>query len=187
MYQVKGMIYGTADLLFNEMTEAEKRAIEENIPLPKMTREQRIEEAWQKYPQDEQGAYIRPWMFKVVLVAGANKGKIKDGRYSVGPALMATVFVDGVVRLTPSKADYIHQAMGKRPPKTGGAAMIYRPTFKQGWTANFKINVIDDIRNPEAIRMSLEQAGLLVGFGAWRPEHGRFSVPEWEVIKKGEK
>jgi len=38
-----------------------------------------------------------------------------------------------------------------------------------------------DRRDADAIRRGLEEAGLLVGLGSFRPENGRFIVTEWRV------
>ena len=31
------------------------------------------------------------------------------------------------------------------------------------------------------VRLALEQGGVLVGLGSWRPRYGRFRITTWEV------
>ncbi len=186
MYQIKGKIQGTADLLFNQMTLETQENLRTGKSGGKISDSQRMEEAKKQYPIDENGnAIVTSWMFKQVLASGAKAGKIQEGRKNIAQFIIATVFVDGYIHLTPKIFDYIHEYPGKRPPKTGGACLIKRPAFKTGWIAEFTLNVLDDRRNPDQIRMALEEAGILVGMGSWRPEFGRFIVIEWEVLKKG--
>jgi hypothetical protein len=184
MYQIKGRIEGVADLLFNQMTEEAEINIRGGTGGGKFTDAQRTDEAKKKYPvDDDNNAIISSWMFKRVLTDGAKAGNLKEGRKSLAPFLLATVFVDGFIRITPNIYDYIHEAPGKRPPKTGGACIIKRPAFKAGWVANFTLNILDDRINANQIRIALEEAGLRVGIGSWRPEYGRFIVTDWNVIQ----
>jgi len=185
MYKIKGAIKGTADILFNRMTEQTKDSLRTGRRGGKMTDDDRVEEAHLKYPKDENGkAYMDSWMFKKVLAAGAGAANLKEGRRSLGPFLLASVFVDGKIYMSPEEPSYIHEVPGKRPPKTGGACMIKRPAF-ENWTASFVLNVLDDRRDAESIRVALEEAGTSIGAGSFRPEYGRFIVIEWEVIKDG--
>jgi hypothetical protein len=198
MYQITGKLQGTADLLFNRMTPKELLALQGGTGGGKIPDSVWREDAIQKCPVDENGkAHIPSWMFKQVVAAGARAGNLKEGRKNIAPYLIATVFVEGLIYITPATPDYIkeipsqreipfdymHEHPGKRPPKTGGACMIYRPAFKTGWTASFTLNVLDPRRSPEQVRIALEEAGILVGIGSWRPEHGRFIVTDWSHTK----
>ena len=185
MYKIRGKLQGTADLLFNLMTADTEKNLRSGATGGKFTDDQRTEEAKSKYPVDPDGnAIISNWMFKRVLADGAKAGKVNIGRKSLAPFLIATVFVEGYIHLTPNIYDYIHEVPGKRPPKTGGACIIKRPAFRTGWIAEFTLNVLDDGINADQIRASLEAAGIYVGLGSWRPEYGRFIVTEWEVIRQ---
>lgn len=181
MYMIHGTITGTADLLFNQMVRSELDGIQGKAR-GNRTEQSYINEAAEKCPTDEDGnAYIPSWTFKKVLWTGAYKGKVKDGRANIGDTLIATVFVEGKIHLTPNIYDYIHQAPGRIPPKTGATRMIYRPAFRAGWIAEFHLVVLDNRVPSDSIRLSLEEAGIRGGIGAWRPEYGRFVVSAWEV------
>jgi len=188
MYQIKGTIVGVADILFNRMTEETENSLRTGKTGGKFTDEQRQVEAMGKYHKNADGKAVIPgWMFKKVLSEGASKGGLKEQKRSLAPYILATVFVNGDVVLKPSAPNYIHETTGKRPPRTGGACLIKRPGFRAGWEAKFILNIIDDRRDADQIRRALEEAGILVGIGSWRPEYGRFIVKDWEVIKENEK
>jgi len=184
MYKIRGKLQGTADLLFNQFTPEATEQIRTRTSGGSFTDDQRTDEAIKKCPLDPDGnAIISSWMLKRVIADGAKAGNVKIGRKSLAPFLIATVFVDGFIHLTPNHYDYIHEIPGKRPPKTGGACLIKRPAFKTGWIAAFDLMVMDDRINAEQIRTSLEEAGIYVGIGSWRPEYGRFILIDWEVIR----
>lgn len=186
MYQVKGTLVGSCDLLFNRMTKRAIDSIDGGKSPGKITREQDIADCDERYYTDPDGrTIIHPWTFKVVVANGAKKGGIKEGRTSFAPYFMATVFVDGFIYIDPDKPTYIHECIGRRPPKTGGACVIRRPAWPTGWTADFTLNVLDDHRNADNIKSSIDEAGLLVGIGSYLPEYGRFTLKNWEVIRNG--
>jgi hypothetical protein len=169
MYKIRGRLQGTADLLFNLMTAETEKNLRSGATGGKFTDDQRTEEAKSKYPVDPDGnAIISNWMFKRVLADGAKAGKVNIGRKSLAPFLIATVFVEGYIHLTPNIYDYI----------------IKRPAFRTGWKAEFTLNVLDDGINADQVRASLEAAGIYTGLGSWRPEYGRFIVTEWEVMRQ---
>ncbi len=182
MYQIHGTIKGAAPILINRFTEASQNEMEKSSTGGKFTKEQRIAQAWESVYKDEQGYYLPAWNLKCCLVEGAKRGSIKEGKKSIAPFLQATVFPADPVRFSIAEA-FLHETWGRRPPRTGGACMVRRPGFQVGWELPFVLNVVDDRRTPEQIRRCLEEAGLLVGLGSWRPEYGRCTVAAWEVIK----
>ena len=177
MYRIDATVEGLAPLLFNRMvTELD------GPKAGKMTEEERRALAEQKVYCDEQGLYWPAWNLKVCIVDGCKRAGIKEGRGSMAPFLMATVFPE-TPRFDKTERDYLHEVVGRIPPKTGAAAMIRRPCLNAGWHLSFALNVVDDRRNPNDIRTAVDSGGLLVGLGSWRPEYGRFRVTEWQVSK----
>lgn len=55
--------------------------------------------------------------------------------------------------------------------------MRTRPTFKE-WSATFDFVYDEDEVDEEQVVQWIERAGLYVGIGDWRPEHGRFEIVE---------
>lgn len=182
MYRIKGEIEGSAPLLFNRFTEESQADMESGKTGGKFTVEQRRQQALDCIYRNERGIYLPNWNFKCCLIEGARRGKVKEGKGSIAPLLLATMFVDGELVFSHA-VEFLHEHWGRRPPRTGGACMVRRPGLEPGWKLPFCLVVIDDRRDASNIRLALEEAGLLVGLGSWRPEYGRFVVTKWEVEK----
>lgn len=184
MYTIKTTIEGVAPILFNRWTDAAEKGIRTGVTGGKMSEAARDAEAYEKVYRNEAGDLIVPgWNVKRSLLDGCKRAGLKEGKASMAPFLFATVFVDGDPCFGVTEPDYIDQKSGRRPARTGGAVLIQRPALKAGWKLPIVLNVVDDRRNPDAIRRSLEEAGVMIGLCDFRPEYGRFVVREWEVTK----
>lgn len=177
MLTVTGRIEGVAPLLFS------RKYTDIEGPGGKPTPEEKLAEAYNKLHVDDQGAYIPPQMFKQSILAGARAGNVKNGRASYATVLEATLFAQGPLHLGKETYDEVFEHWGRRPPgPRGGAIMIRYPLFRVGWLAPFSLVLTQgDEHTIEAVRQSLEAAGLLVGLGSWRPEYGRFIVGEFQA------
>lgn len=184
MYTIAGRIEGLAPLLYGAYTDESLEGIETGGSGGKISVADREAVGANRYHRDESGQLIIPGvnMKKCILEGCAASGE-KYGRKALTPFVAATVFVKGNLPLGIFKPDYVFKTPGKRPPKTGGACMIYYPAVKEGWSAPFTLTVVDDRRDPKTLRHVVEEAGLLKGLGPWRPEYGRFALTEWEVVK----
>ena len=60
------------------------------------------------------------------------------------------------------------------------AVLRRRPMLNTGWHLSFDIVLVDDRRNLGQVKQAVEEAGLLVGLGDFRPDYGRFVVKEWQ-------
>lgn len=187
MYRINGVIQGVAPLLFNKM-DIEELEPSEGAGRGRVTTESRIEEAKRRIYKNEKGVYLPGWNFKQCLLEGSKRSGLKVGRGSLMPYLQASVFPDRELYfIGKTEADEIHTTWGRRPPRTGGATIVRRPMLYEGWQLAFGLNVMDDRRSPGEIRRSLEEAGLLVGLGSWRPEYGRFVIIDWQEVTNGNK
>lgn len=182
VYTIDGKIQGLAPILFNAFTDKTLDDLNTGATGGRFTADQRMAEAMLKLHRGQDGDIILPaWNFKVCMIDGSKKAGLKEGRASMAPFIAATVFVQGELKFGKTDPDFIHEAPGRRPPKTGGACLVKRPAFREGWEIPFTLNVVDDRRAPDHLRKALEEAGLLVGLGSWRPEYGRFILTAWEV------
>ena len=77
--------------------------------------------------------------------------------------------------------DYLHETWGRLPPRTGAQVVVRRPALREGWQARFGFTITDDRVQEADVRLALEQGGVLVGLGSWRPRYGRFRITTWEV------
>jgi hypothetical protein len=184
-YQVAVRLQGVAPILFSRFTEGSVQSIRTGATGGKFTDDERTLEALEKvYVNEAGGLYVPGWNVKKCLLDGCKMGNHKEGKKSFGQYVAATVFVDGnPVFDGKMEPDFIHEVTGKRPPRTGGAVLIKRPAFNDGWELPFTLNVVDPRRDAATLRAALEDAGLLAGLGSWRPEYGRFIVTEWEIIR----
>jgi hypothetical protein len=73
--------------------------------------------------------------------------------------------------------------------KVGGGSRVWKnfPVIPKGSKARFQIHILDDSITEDVLRMHLEQAGILIGVGVWRPikggQNGRFRVTlkDWKA------
>lgn len=69
-------------------------------------------------------------------------------------------------------------------PATKGRIMRHRPRFDK-WSASFSLLINDDLLDPATAHVLLNEAGLSIGIGDFRPEKrgpfGTFRVTRWEV------
>lgn len=58
-----------------------------------------------------------------------------------------------------------------------------RPAFKEGWKAEFIVQVlIPEYISPALLQQALMNAGRLVGLGDFRPTFGRFSTVNFQIV-----
>lgn len=179
MYRITGKIQGVAPVLFSRFYNPEST---EQPGGGRFTIDERKAEALLRVHRRPDGEIVIPKnMFKNCLLEGVKKAGLKEGRGSLMPYIEATVFVEQDLPLGKTEPDSILETWGRRPPKTGGACMVRYPAFETGWEAPFTLVVVDDRRNSQSIKRALDEGGLLVGIGSWRPEYGRFIVTEWRA------
>lgn len=177
MYRITAQVEGIADLLFNRYADDP----ESGITGKKKSTERKVNDAHLKVYRDDDGLFWPAWSIKRLLADGCKAAGLKNGRAALWPAILSSVFPQGVGRFDTSDY-YIHTVMGRVPPRTGGYVPIRRPALKAGWRLSFDLLVTEDTLHPNALRESLD-AGGRIGTGSWRPEFGRFVVTDWTVSK----
>lgn len=181
-YSITATIEGVAPILFNRMTSGERAVLEgEKAGGQKASKAQRQAEALERVYRDDRGLYIPAWNLKRCIVDGASKAGLKEGRASLGQFLIAEMFLAEDPAFGKADQDFVHEALGRKPARTGAAAIIRRPALAVGWQLPFTLHVVEDRRSPDSIRVALETAGLKVGLGSWRPEFGRFRVVSFSI------
>src|SRR5215831_1003060 len=184
MYSISGTIEGVAPLLQGAFTSAAIKSLDEGTTGGKFTRAERIAEVADRVHRDPDGGIILPkWNFKKCLSLGAAAANLKEGRKGFRQFLDATVFPTADLSFGKTEPDDVLEVVGRRPPKTGPACIVRYPMFHAGWRLDFGLSFVDERRVADHIRRALEEAGLLVGLGPWRPEYGRFVVVDWHVHK----
>lgn len=70
-------------------------------------------------------------------------------------------------------------------PATKGRIMRHRPRWDT-WGAKFELQINDDLLDPATAHVLLQEAGLSIGIGDFRPEKrgpfGTFRVTRWETV-----
>lgn len=182
MYSIEGRSQGLAPFLYNRMVDPTVLAsgVSGGGPVGLQARQA---EAEKKVYVGTDGMLCLPaWTFKRVLLKGAQISKIKINKTLLTDLVAALVFCDGDPSFGVQTRDFIHEAVGKIPPRTGAAAIIRRPALNTGWNLTFKLNVLEDTLIHENLLAALSLAGTRAGMGSWRPEYGRFLVVEWNPL-----
>jgi hypothetical protein len=116
------------------------------------------------------------------IVAGAKRSKM-------GPAAKTALYVDGEAQFfVGGKQVTLDEIKGKPeyrlaiPVKVGMARVVRtRPKF-EGWSAQFTLNVMDDVANKDDVESWIRDAGLYVGLCDWRPRYGRFKLVDFKEV-----
>jgi hypothetical protein len=186
MYVIDTELIGLAPILFNRMVDP---SVLDNPVTGGKNKgaEARREEAAQKVYKSADGTLVMPaWTIKRMALDGARESKLKIDRTPLWRHIAAVVYADADGSFGVSTYDYIHEAVGLIPPRTGKAAIIRRPALDKGWHLAFRLNVLTDIPI-DRLRAAFDVGGFFVGCGSWRPEYGRYEVSRFEVATGGKK
>jgi hypothetical protein len=187
MYSIDGRLTGLAPFLCNRMVDSS--VLDTGISGTPGTKDGRLEEAEKKVYVGADGNLCIPRLtLKRVILDGARESKVKVLKVSLSKLVAGAVFVDSDPSFGVKTRDFIHEAVGKIPPRTGKAAIIRRPALDTGWTLDFRLNVLDEFAAipSEQLKAAVVLAGIRIGMGSWRPEFGRFMVSKWETAADAE-
>lgn len=133
------------------------------------------------YSDEEIGCYIPSKHLRGCLVKAGTAFKITgQGQKTFKDLINATIEIEpDKIPLNKDTCDYTHSEWVKI--KNRDQIMRFRPAFKKGWEAEFKLLMLDEERLPKkALEEILSYAGKFVGIGDWRPHFGRFEVVSFE-------
>lgn len=147
------------------------------------------EEATKLLYKDDQGRFFFPSScIGRMIRAVASNHKLKGSRKSAKYVVPSAIFLpDEIVILTngDGKTPLDDWETDSRPvviPSTKGRIMRHRPRFDQ-WSATFKIQIDDELLEPDFVQQLIVEAGSQNGLGDFRPEKGgpfgTFSVICW--------
>lgn len=121
--------------------------------------------------------------------AGANhkmKGSRKSLRFVVPSAVRTTTDTVTILNGNGPAKDFEVDARPVTIPATKGRVMRYRPRFDQ-WGAKFDLLINDDLLSLDMAHQLLNEAGVGIGIGDFRPEKrgpfGCFRVVHWAETK----
>jgi hypothetical protein len=138
--------------------------------------------------RDDEGLICIPgrYIVRSVVEAGRNFQDPRSKRKMAKDLVQAAVMADEI--LSPilvngkpvKKWDYDDR---QRVCIMRSAITRTRPAFKKGWEVDFTlISLVPDLVTPNFMRNLVDNAGLLIGLGDFRPTYGRFRVKSWEIV-----
>lgn len=185
MYQIKVEIEGIAPILFNRFTEENQAEIESGRSTGRKSADAKKESAQKKVYRNGDGLFCPAANIKKAMVLACGISQLKHGRKSLGPILNAVLFIEPMeIPFGVDNPDFLHEQVGRIPPRTGARVMLYRPALNTSWKLPFTINVFTDTVGFEQVRRALSDAGIYQGLCDGRPEYGRFKVNTFEQIKE---
>ncbi len=184
MYQLKAEIQGIAPILFNRFTEENQAQVESGRSTGRQTADVKREGALNKVYRNDGGLFCPAANIKKAMVLACGIAQLKHGRKGLGPIINAVMFLDPIeISFGTKSPDFIHEQVGRIPPRTGARVVLYRPALNAGWKLSFAINVFTDTVGVDQVRRALSDAGIYQGLCDGRPEYGRFEVVSFDKAK----
>jgi len=179
MIKVNVGLTGISPMAQHRLTEADIEKIEKgSTGGRKAVTEQKTEAYERMYYRPDGFVGVPKRNIKACLIEGIKRAGLKYGRGSLAPYVKATVFVEeNMPSLGVKEPDFVERFAVQR--KDGQQVVVTRGCLNPGWKLNFTLLVADDRRDTDQLKIALEEAGVLVGLCAGRPEYGRFEVTEW--------
>lgn len=187
MKTIAVQIEGLTPLLIHRFTEQSEQA-KKTRRVEVVTRDPREEATRHAYVAKDGTFYFSAFSIPSCMgAAGANHkatGTRKTLRFVVPSAVRTT---SDTITITngdggPAKSFEVDS----RPvtiPATKGRIMRHRPRFDT-WGARFELTINDDLLDPATAHVLLQEAGLSIGIGDFRPEKrgpfGTFRVTSWQ-------
>lgn len=177
MYKFSAKIIGVAPLRFNRFIEQDRQ----NANKKKMTEEQQREDALQRsYYDEKKGFYVPSQALRTCICNGGKK--VKVGRGAASKSLEAIMIFPEDKFFLGTKDYKIQKDVVRIPPKTGARIMQFWVAIEK-WELEFSSTIIDDVFPHNAVKDSIEVAGMYYGLLDGRPQLGRFMLDDFKVIK----
>jgi len=134
---------------------------------------------------DKVGPYISARMIEACMREAAKKqrkGKVVVSGVMVGPDDYLPLQYNGPESIEELFTDPSRRFISISPVTIKGSRiMACRPKFRE-WGLDFEVIYDDEQLNRLDIRTILDTAGKLIGIGAWRPQHGQFTVTDFQDL-----
>lgn len=165
-------IRGARPLLMNDSFD------EESTPAKKGKVYDDIEECEKRLIKDKDGKICQKAIhFEAAMVKSATEFKF-SGHKTYKELFKAAVFVEPL--LIPHKIT--KWEIDKQKVRIGSAGVMRaRPRFDK-WELEFQIKCTDDRIEFLVLKQVLENAGLYIGVGDYRPRYGLFDITKFELI-----
>ncbi len=184
-YSVALKIRGTQPLLFHAWS---NESVAEKAAAKKGSETKKTDDIESYVYRDENNNICLPsrYIIRSIVEAGRNFQDPRSSRKMAKDLVQAAVMADEILSpvLVQGKPvqewDYLDQ---ERVCIMRSAITRTRPAFNKGWEAEFTlICQVPEHVTPEFLRKLVDNAGLLIGLGDFRPTYGRFNVVSWEIL-----
>jgi len=177
MYNITAEIKGLTPLRFNRFIPISK----DSAGKSKMTHEEQIEDALTRsYRDDKKGFYVPSSALRACLINGGKK--VKVGRGGAGNLLKAILIFDEERYYLGTDEYKISEDVVRIPPRTGARIMQYWVTIEE-WKIKFSANILDGVFPANALKESIQFAGMYYGLLDGRPQLGRFELTSFTKEK----
>lgn len=185
--QIEIEITGVTPLLVHRFgEEAEQGKETRRIMVEK--RDPRVEATKAAYIAKDGTFYFSAFSIPNAMAAAGSSHKMKGSRKTLRFVVPSAIRMagDAITICNGSGKPAKDFEVDSRPvtiPSTKGRIMRHRPRFDQ-WSASFTMMVNDDLLAPETAHQLLNEAGMTIGVGDFRPEKrgpfGTFRVTKFE-------
>ena len=184
-FSVKVKIQGTQDLLFHAWND---EAVSQKANARKGSEEKKRDNPESYIYRNDEGYICMPgrYIVRSIVEAGRNFLDPRSARKTAKDLVQAAVMADEMlspvlVKGKPTKEwEYDDR---QRVCIMRSAITRTRPAFKKGWEVDFTlVSLASDLVPPDFLRKLIDNAGLLIGVGDFRPTYGRFRVNHWEIV-----
>ena len=184
-FMARVRIQGTQDILFHRW---DNEVIETKAAAKKGSREKKIENPETYVYRNVKNEICIPgrYIVRAVVEAGRNFQDPRSSRRMAKDLVQAAVMCNEINSpiLVHGKAVKKWEYEDRQRVVVMRAGITRtRPAFFKGWEAEFNlISLVPELITPDFLRKLVDNAGLLIGLGDYRPTYGRFRVVHWEVL-----
>ena len=184
-FSVHVKIQGVQDILFHRWND---EAIQEKAAAKRGSEIKKTDDLESYIYRDDNGFISIPGRYPVraIVEAGRNFTDPRSSRKTAKDLVQAAVMCDELyspilVNGQPT-TDWDYEDR-QRVCIMRSAITRTRPAFKKGWQVEFTlVSLVPEHITPDFLRKLVDNAGLLIGLGDFRPTYGRFKVVNWEVL-----
>ena len=184
-FSVNLKIQGSQDILFHRWND---EAVQAKAEAKRGSIEKKIDDLESYIYRDDRGFISVPgrYITRSIVEAGRNFTDPRSSRKTAKDLVQAAVMCDELyspilVNGQPTK-DWDYEDR-QRVCIMRSAITRTRPAFRKGWQVEFTlVSLVPEHITPDFLRKLVDNAGLLIGLGDFRPTYGRFKVVNWEVL-----
>ena len=184
-FSAKIRIQGTQDILFHRWS---NEAVQAKAEAKKGSIEKKTDDLESYIYRNDDGFIVIPgrYIVRSIVEAARNFQDPRSTRKMAKDLVQAAVMTDEIYSpilingKTVTTWDYEDK---QRVCIMRSAITRTRPAFKKGWQTVFTlISLVPEYVTPDFLRKLLDNAGLLIGIGDFRPTYGRFKVIQWDIL-----